>query len=339
MGGLAVGASTWSLLLQPNGRVDACAVRRTGDEELLIDVDDGWGDRAAACSAFASGWRRSPDRIDFSVLAVRGARSRRAQARSPRWGVECGYDEVRPVGLGSGDRRRGPVALEAARAAAGWPAMGRRSPSRPSRPSRPAPRRGRQLHQGCYPGQEFVERMHSRGASAPRLVRRLRAVAGPLRAGAPVPSRAARSGTVTSTAAGSHWRSSAGRSSRGPRCRSGAPRRPCSRSADPDGPPDGAVKAHRYSAQWPPTWTASSTRTGPGPLTTRVRCRPRGIGPAAPRPAHSPMPCARPVGRVALAVIAEIKRRSPSRGALNPISIPRRSRGPIRPVAPRRCPS
>src|SRR5688500_13979317 len=42
---LGVGASAWSLLLQPTGKVDAwLRVTRTGEDELALDVDRGYGD-------------------------------------------------------------------------------------------------------------------------------------------------------------------------------------------------------------------------------------------------------------------------------------------------------
>ena len=53
---------------------------------------------------------------------------------------------------------------------------------------------------GCYPGQELVERMHSRGASAPKVVRRLESAGGPLRAGGTVTIDDREVGTVTSAA-------------------------------------------------------------------------------------------------------------------------------------------
>ena len=126
VGGLAVGASTWSLLLQPNGRVDALLrAPRTGDEEVLIDVDDGWGETVlAACSAIrvARSWTGSTSRC--SPCGARGCG--RSGAVPAWWGVECGYDEVRPVGLGSAGRRRSgrPRCLGDQPRRAGWPAMG-----------------------------------------------------------------------------------------------------------------------------------------------------------------------------------------------------------------------
>jgi folate-binding Fe-S cluster repair protein YgfZ len=54
---------------------------------------------------------------------------------------------------------------------------------------------------GCYPGQELVERMNSRGASAPRQLRRLASTGGsPLATGSAVIEDGRDVGRVTSAA-------------------------------------------------------------------------------------------------------------------------------------------
>jgi folate-binding protein YgfZ len=206
VGGLPVGASTWSLLLQPNGRVDALLrVRRTGDEELLIDVDDGWGEAVLArLQRFRIRVAAELDRIDFSVLAVRGKGLPVPPAAVPAWwGSECGYDEFGPAAPGPpADTGRGDlVALEASRVRAGWPAMGREITEQ-TIPAELDPLLDLTVSftKGCYPGQELVERMHSRGASAPRLVRRLQSAGQPLPGGGPVSVEGREVGTVTSAA-------------------------------------------------------------------------------------------------------------------------------------------
>jgi folate-binding protein YgfZ len=206
LGALSVGASRWSLLLQPNGRVDALVrVRRTGDEELLIDVDDGWGEAVLArLQRFRIRVAADLERIDFSVLAVRGD----GLATPPRavpawWGPECGYDEFGPGAAGppADVAPADLVALEASRVRAGWPAMGREITEQ-TIPAELGPllEVAVSFTKGCYPGQELVERMHSRGASAPRLVRRLESAGRPLHGGAPVTVDGREVGAVTSTA-------------------------------------------------------------------------------------------------------------------------------------------
>ena len=86
---LAVGDSAWSLVLEPQGKVDAWfRLTRTGDQELLVDVDGGWGERTAARL------RRFLLRVDVTIeeverrcLALRGPRAPAAAAARPRAGA------------------------------------------------------------------------------------------------------------------------------------------------------------------------------------------------------------------------------------------------------------
>ncbi|HMX08881.1 MAG TPA: hypothetical protein PKA87_15205, partial [Microthrixaceae bacterium] len=63
---LAVGESTWSLLLEPQGKVAAwLRITRTADAELFVDVDAGWGESTLARL------RRFLLRVDVVVEPVR----------------------------------------------------------------------------------------------------------------------------------------------------------------------------------------------------------------------------------------------------------------------------
>src|SRR3954452_3780777 len=49
IGALTVGGSAWSFVLEPQGKVDAfLRVRRVGDDEFVLDTDEGWGERVVA---------------------------------------------------------------------------------------------------------------------------------------------------------------------------------------------------------------------------------------------------------------------------------------------------
>ena len=228
---------------------------------MLIDVDDGWGECVAACRPRQVAAESGPDRLLRARRAGRGGAP--LLRGGPRWGVECGYDEVRPVGLGSAGRRRSgrPRWLGDLRGRAGWPAMGREITEQ-TIPAELGPLLDVAVSftKGATP---------ARACRAHALPRRVGAQAGPtarvdrrpLRAGAPVTVEGREVGTVTMRPAWSHWRSSAGRSSRGPRCRSPAPRRSCSRSLTPTGLPTvGAVR---------PTGTVRSGHL-PGPHPRRA---------------------------------------------------------------------
>ena len=109
---LAVGASAWSLLLQPNGRLDALLrLRRLGDEELVIDVDPGWGHAVLArLQRFRIRVAAELELAEVEVVAVRGEGLALPPGAVPAWwGAECGFDLFEgeagpPAGVGPGRR-------------------------------------------------------------------------------------------------------------------------------------------------------------------------------------------------------------------------------------------
>ncbi len=134
---LAVGASTWTLVLEPSGKVESFTrVTRRSDEGFDLDIDAGFGDALAA----RLGKFKIRVKAEISVVA--------ANSPSP-----------------SDDH-------EAARIAAGWPRMGYEIVPGETIPAVtgvvPV---AVNFTKGCYPGQELVERMDSRGAEAPTQIR------------------------------------------------------------------------------------------------------------------------------------------------------------------------
>ncbi len=132
---MAVGDRRWTFLLQPTGKIDVLAgVQRTADDEFLFDVDAGWGE----------------------ALVVR---LNRFKIR-----VKVDVEPLPPTGDGA--------RTEAARIEAGWPAMGSEIVPGETIPGETGIADvAVDFRKGCYPGQELVERMDSRGASAPRQLR------------------------------------------------------------------------------------------------------------------------------------------------------------------------
>ena len=88
---LAVGASRWTLLLQPNGRVDVLArVWRTDDDTYVLDTDDGFGDELLArINRFRIRVKADVEPVAWRCLAVRGT----GGEHRPRW---CGRRLVGP---------------------------------------------------------------------------------------------------------------------------------------------------------------------------------------------------------------------------------------------------
>ena len=129
--GMTPGVSRWSLLLEPDGKVVAlCRVVRS-DEGFNIDSDPGSGDVVHARL------RRFLLRVDVSMVLTSAtssvaddAEAQRVARGWPRHGAEIIPSETLPAELGVI-----PFAVS--------------------------------FTKGCYPGQELVERMDARGASAP----------------------------------------------------------------------------------------------------------------------------------------------------------------------------
>jgi folate-binding protein YgfZ len=171
---LAVGDSRWTLLLQPNGRVDVLArIWRTADETYVLDTDAGYGEELAArINRFKIRVKVDVEPLEWRAIAVRGTDGTvPADAVVGWWDRDhdlLGPDPQPPAGVAPGSLAE----LESARIEAGWPAMGAEIVPGERIPGEtgviPV---AVDFKKGCYPGQELVERMDSRGADAPRRLR------------------------------------------------------------------------------------------------------------------------------------------------------------------------
>jgi len=205
---LPVGASTWSLLLQPSGKVDAwLRVTRTGEAAFELDVDGGFGDAVAArLQRFKL---RTACDIEVSTvrpfLAVRGVAVDDPGARPIVWPGTSGADlpgdagSAREVAPPAGVGVERAEVYERARIQAGVPAMGRELTAQtiPVEAGQWLIDASVSFTKGCYTGQELVARIESRGGQAPRPVRGLR-VEGAARAGDRVVADGVEVGTLTS---------------------------------------------------------------------------------------------------------------------------------------------
>jgi folate-binding protein YgfZ len=135
---VAVGDQVWTFLLEPAGKVAAFArVTRAGDDRFELDTDAGSGESLLA-------------RIKRFMIRVRADASLRpADPSAPR------RDEAERIEFG-------------------WPALGAELiPGETIPAATGLARIAISFTKGCYPGQELVERMDSRAASAPKTLRRL----------------------------------------------------------------------------------------------------------------------------------------------------------------------
>jgi folate-binding protein YgfZ len=168
---LAVGGSVWAFLLQPNGRIDVLArIWRAADDTFVLDTDAGFGEvLAARLRRFKIRVKADVEPLGWRCVAVRG----RGGDGLIAWGD--GYDllgesPAPPAGVPEGTA----ADLLDARIEAVWPAMGSEIEPGESVPAETGITSAAvSFTKGCYPGQELVERMDSRGATAPRLLQRV----------------------------------------------------------------------------------------------------------------------------------------------------------------------
>jgi tRNA-modifying protein YgfZ len=132
-----VGDQRWTFVLEPTGKVTALArMTRVAHERFVLDVE------ADALDALVARLSRFKIRVKADITAG---------------------EPVAPV-----------YASDAERIEAGWPAMGAEIVSGETIPAETGVvDEAVVFTKGCYPGQELVERMDSRGSTAPRFVRKL----------------------------------------------------------------------------------------------------------------------------------------------------------------------
>jgi tRNA-modifying protein YgfZ len=171
---LAVGSSVWTFLLQPTGKIDVLArVWRTTDDTFVMDTDAGFGGvLMARINRFKIRVKADVTVLPWRCIAVRGA----AGDGVSTWGSGydlLGEDPQPPAGVPAGTADD----LLAARIDAVWPQMGSEIVPGETIPAETGVTDlAVSFTKGCYPGQELVERMDSRAATAPRVLQRLTAV-------------------------------------------------------------------------------------------------------------------------------------------------------------------
>lgn len=183
---IAPGESVMSLLLQPQGKVDAYVrVTSVGEDGYLLDVDPGFGDDVVARL------ERFKLRTDAEIRRVGGWQVVASLTEDGAL-VEEILDDIEIEGV-AGDL----VDYEAARIRAGIPAMGREIDASTIPASLGVIDQAVSFTKGCYTGQELVARIDSRGGQAPT---KLVGVRGETHAGAVVEVEGREVGRVTSAA-------------------------------------------------------------------------------------------------------------------------------------------
>ena len=188
---VAVGGSAWSLILQPQGKVDAFVrVAKLADDELTLDTDGGWGDRVVErLQRFKLRVKADIDLLDWRCLALRGEGASLAALESsvaPASGADTllvldatwhGRPGVDVLGAAptvpEGVAVAGLGAFELERIEMGMPKMGTELDERTIPAEAGVVDASVSFTKGCYTGQELVARIDSRGGNVPRHLRRI----------------------------------------------------------------------------------------------------------------------------------------------------------------------
>jgi folate-binding protein YgfZ len=177
---LAVGASTWALLLQPQGKVVAfLRLLRVGEEEVVLETDAGFGPAVIErLNRFKLRVKADLDVLDWRCVAVRGPASHEAVEQGVGTVVVAdwpGLPGADLVGESPAAPSTVPVctfdAYEAVRIEAGIPAMGRELDEGTIPAEAGVVDLSVSFTKGCYTGQELVARIDSRGGNVPRRLR------------------------------------------------------------------------------------------------------------------------------------------------------------------------
>ncbi|MCU1486217.1 MAG: hypothetical protein JWN67_2963 [Actinomycetia bacterium] len=194
---LEVGASAFSLLLQPQGKVDAwLRVTRIAEDAFALDVDAGWGEHVLArLRRFLLRVKVELEAVDWPVTAVVDGDT---DVPLGAWKVvpELGGDGF---DLLNASAPEGDVDYEDLRVRAAVPRMGRELDESTIPASAGIVDRSVSWTKGCYTGQELVARIDSRGDKVPTKLRR---VTGDVPAGATLHLGDREVGHVTSVGSG-----------------------------------------------------------------------------------------------------------------------------------------
>jgi len=179
---LAPGDSTWSLVLSPQGKVEAWfRLHAMADGTYVADLDAGFSPQLIARL------ERFRLRVDvrFEPLSWRFGVLRGESVEPPAapegglvvavdWPGFEGYDVLGPtVQLPGGVEVVDALHYERARVGAGWPVMGAEFTEKTIPAEAGIVERSVSFTKGCFTGQELVARIDSRGNNTPRRLCRL----------------------------------------------------------------------------------------------------------------------------------------------------------------------
>ena len=172
---MSIGDARASFVLQPTGKVESLArVIYVSNELFTLDVDLGWGN--AVMVRLQRFKIRVKVDLNFelrSFIAFRNCAGEEIERAIPAWRADgSAFDVIATTTMPSNGIRQGsPAEFEEARVRAGWPRMGQDLTTDMIPGETGIIECAVSFTKGCYPGQELVERMDSRGSTAPRMLR------------------------------------------------------------------------------------------------------------------------------------------------------------------------
>lgn len=206
---MAVGATAWTFVLAPQGKVDGWGrLHRLADDAVQIDVDPGAGAAwVARLERFKLRTKADLElEADVATVAVRGSVD--APGLMAGWSDQDGSDHLRAGDdevasqVAAGASEISADDLEARRIRAGMPAWGREldDTTIPATLGQAVIDASVSFTKGCFTGQELVARIDSRGGNVPRRLVGLVLDGPPPAPGSDVTVDGVAAGTVTSSA-------------------------------------------------------------------------------------------------------------------------------------------
>jgi len=169
---MRVGETRQSLLLQPTGKLDGIIrVTCVEGETFVLDVDNGCGEAVLArLNRFKIRVKVELSLGRESWVAVRNVQSP-LPGSVPAWRCDGTAVDLRGEGVEAGIKQGSLDDFEEARIIAAWPTMNVDITESSIPAETGITDVAVSFTKGCYPGQELVERMDSRGSIAPRQLR------------------------------------------------------------------------------------------------------------------------------------------------------------------------
>ena len=210
---LAEGASAWTFVLHPDGKVAVWArITRLGPDRFVLDVDAGAGAvLVARLERFKLRVDAAITPLDWQVVALRGPEvggldlggADDVVMADPEWPSAYGIDLLGPAPTApDGVRWCAPEALEVLRIESGVPVMGAELDEHTIPAESGVVDRSVSFTKGCFTGQELTARIDSRGGNVPRHLRGLLVAGSVPPVGAEVVVDGEVVGKVTSSAPG-----------------------------------------------------------------------------------------------------------------------------------------